>query len=75
MFKRHFHLVEMGSELFVIGQINVAEPCSTFELSLSPPPDGIAVEGVPILGWHCGGHQVFTGARSPTLSPWTGVWG
>lgn len=25
----------MGSELFVIGQINVAEPCSTFELSLS----------------------------------------
>lgn len=24
----------MGSELFVIGQINVAEPCSTFELSL-----------------------------------------
>lgn len=42
----------MSSELFVIGQINVAEPCSTFELSLSlsPPPDGIAVEGVPILG-------------------------
>lgn len=25
----------MSSELFVIGQINVAEPCSTFELSLS----------------------------------------
>lgn len=24
----------MSSELFVIGQINVAEPCSTFELSL-----------------------------------------
>lgn len=35
LFKRHFHLEERSSELFVIGQINVAEPCSTFELALS----------------------------------------